>query len=124
MAVDNNEKKLHGYALWRKHQCDYEEEQWRTAGPEEREDRIRQRKEYLFAAYRDDHDRAREVVECPNCEPGTVFEVSQWPSWFRCLSCDRVCVVDKDSHLTRGAGEMVFSEKLEGLRDRYGYYKS
>ena len=111
-----------GYALWRKHQCDYEEEQWRTAGLEERERRIQQRKEYLFARFVGQQHLAQDVVECPNCTPGLLLEVHAWPSWYCCLNCNHVCVVDENSHLMRGGGEFVFIEKLEGLASKYSHY--
>lgn len=51
---------------YRQRQRDYEADQWRNAGAEERECRIQMRKQYLFAAYHDRQDIAREVLECPN----------------------------------------------------------
>jgi hypothetical protein len=107
--------RTHPSSLWRL---------WGEITPEELQRFIEQRRRYLFAAYCENRGIAQEILECPHCLPGLVLSVASWPSWFRCLSCDHVCVMDKDSHLTRGAGEMVFIEKLEGLAERYTRYRN
>ena len=112
-----------GYAEHRRRQHEYEREQWRNASPEERERRIQMRKEYLFGSFLHNSSWAYDILECPHCQLGLELKVCQYPQHFLCLNCNHVCVVDKDSHITNGSGVMTFIEPLEGLGDRYKYYR-
>ncbi len=111
------------YRAHRERQHEYEREQWRNASQEERADRVRQRKEYLFAMAVVHPEWLCDLVECPNCMPGTTLPAGNWPRWFLCLSCSTVLVVDLNSHLTADGQEHVFTERLEGLGNRYTKYR-
>jgi hypothetical protein len=107
------------YGEHRRRQREYERQTFAACSPEERQARIDLRKEYLFGAFLAYPSRAFDILDCPHCSPGFALKARGWPSWFLCLNCERVLVIDMNSHLTMDDVERLFIEPLAGLRERY-----
>jgi hypothetical protein len=111
------------YGEYRRRQREHEKRCWEEASPEERQQRLEMRRQYLFAMAFVHEDWLDDLIECPACTPGIVLLTRYWPAFFLCLNCDCICVLDYNSHLVCDGQERLFIEPRASLGDRYKCYR-